>query len=327
MNQPVDLAEAVERALRAPSVHNTQPWLWRIRPGIVELHADWTRHLAATDPDRRDVMLSCGAALHHLQVCLAARGVAAHVARLPDLENLAHLATVTIRPGTADLNDAALFASIDRRRTDRRRMSHQVVPPRHIRALVEQAARVGVVLLPVTGPALRGRLAAALAEAAHTQEDTPGYLAELQLWTRRHAAGRDGIPVSNLPPRPVGLIEPSPLRRFPLGKLRQPPGRGPVEDAAELLIIATHGDERLDQLRAGEATSAVLLAATQLRLATTPLSQALEVEAARWALQQQVLRIPEHPQLLIRVGWPATAAAEPPRTPRRDLRFVLLPSE
>ena len=70
MSQPADLAEAVERALRAPSVHNTQPWLWRINPRVIELHADWTRHLAATDPDRRDVLLSCGAALHHLQVAL-----------------------------------------------------------------------------------------------------------------------------------------------------------------------------------------------------------------------------------------------------------------
>ena len=87
MSQPADLAEAVERALRAPSVHNTQPWLWRINPGVIELHADWTRHLAATDPDRRDVLLSCGAALHHLQVALAASNMVAHVHRLPNPEN------------------------------------------------------------------------------------------------------------------------------------------------------------------------------------------------------------------------------------------------
>jgi hypothetical protein len=39
-----------------------------------------------------------------------------------------------------------------------------------------------------------------------------------------------------------------------------------------------------------------------------------------------VLHIPEHPQLMIRVGWPATGAGELPPTPRRDLRSVLLPS-
>jgi nitroreductase len=329
MSQPAGLAGAVERALRAPSVHNTQPWLWRIGPGVVELHADWTRHLPATDPDRRDVLLSCGAALHHLQVVLAARDVAVRVNRLPDPENSGHLATVQVRPGTGDARVAALSPGIDRRRTDRRRMSHRVVPSSHISHIAEQAARTGATLLPVTGPALRQRLTTALAQAAHTQAQTPGYSAELQLWTRRHAGGRDGIPIGNLPSPPVGLIEPSPLRHFPPGRLSQPsqpPGHGPADDAAEFLVLATHGDGPVDRLRAGEAMSAALLAATQLGLATTPLSQALEVDVTRKVLQHQVLHIPEHPQLIIRIGWPATAAAELPATPRRDLRSVLLPS-
>jgi nitroreductase len=326
MSQPTGLIEAVERALRAPSVHNTQPWLWRISPGVIELHADWTRHLAATDPDRRDVLLSCGAALHHLQVALAASNMAAQVHRLPDPENLGHLATVLVQPGTGDAHDAALSPGIDRRQTDRRRMSHRVVPSSHLSSLAEEASRAGAILLPVTGPALRQRLTTALAHAAHTQAQTPGYLAELQLWTRRHAGGRDGIPIGSVPPPPVGLIEPSPLRQFPTGRLSQPPGHGPADDAAELLVLATHGDQSLDRLRAGEAVSAVLLAATQLGLVTTPLSQALEVDVTRQELQHEVLHVPEHPQLIIRIGWPATAAAALPPTPRRDLRSVLLPS-
>ena len=48
------LDEAVGHALRAPSVHNTQPWRWRIdtADGVVELYADRGRQLSATDPDR-----------------------------------------------------------------------------------------------------------------------------------------------------------------------------------------------------------------------------------------------------------------------------------
>jgi hypothetical protein len=49
-----------------------------------ELHADGNRHLAATDPDRRDLLLSRGAALHHLQVTLAALDLPVRVHRLPD---------------------------------------------------------------------------------------------------------------------------------------------------------------------------------------------------------------------------------------------------
>src|SRR6476620_3890280 len=56
------LTRAVGRALRAPSVHNSQPWQWRISDGVVELHADPDRHLVGTDPDRRDLVISCEAA-------------------------------------------------------------------------------------------------------------------------------------------------------------------------------------------------------------------------------------------------------------------------
>ncbi|GAA2558894.1 nitroreductase family protein [Pseudonocardia hydrocarbonoxydans] len=126
---------------------------------------------------------------------------------------------------------------------------------------------------------------------------------------------------------PIGALGPSPLRRFVRGELSQPPqqlGHGPSEDAAELLVVATPGDDDLNRLRAGEATSAVLLAATRLGLATTPLSQALEVPVTRERLQRDVLHIPEQPQLLIRVGWPASGAAALPATPRRSLAHTLL---
>jgi nitroreductase len=327
MSRTADLNAAVEHALRAPSVHNTQPWRWRIRTDAVELHADWDRHLVAADPDRRDLVLSCGAALHHLVVALAVRGLTAQVRRMPDGEDRGHLATVAVRSGRADALDADLFPAIDLRQTDRRRMSHRPVPAEHVAALTEQARRAGALLLPVTGAGMRQRFTATLVDAAHRQEFAPGYAAELRQWTHRYAHGHDGVSAAGVAPDPIGLTGVSPLRRFTEGRLVQPPwssGHGAADDAAELLVIVTVHDDTLDWLRAGEATSAVLLAATGLGLATTPLSQALEVDETRRALRQDVLRVPEHPQLVVRVGWPATGAGELPVTPRRDLRSVLL---
>jgi nitroreductase len=327
MTRTADLTAAVEHALRAPSVHNTQPWQWRIGHDAVELHADWNRHLAATDPDRRDLVISCGAALHHLEVALAARGLTAQVRRLPDREDLGHLATVAVRSGRADALDADLFPSIDLRQTDRRRMSHRPVSAEHVAVLTAQARRTGALLLPVTGAAMRQRLTATLADAAHRQDLAPGYAAELRQWTHRYASGHDGVSAAGVAPDPVGLTGVSLLRRFTEGRLVQPPqqcGHGSADDAAALLVIVTGHDDLLDWLRAGEATSAVLLAATGLGLATTPLSQGLEVEETRRALRWDVLRIPEHPQLVVRVGWPVAGAGELPLTPRRDLRSVLL---
>ena len=65
---------ALALAIRAPSVHNIQPWQWRVGVDSLHLYADPTRHLVHTDPDGRDLMVSCGAALHHCAVALAALG-------------------------------------------------------------------------------------------------------------------------------------------------------------------------------------------------------------------------------------------------------------
>jgi nitroreductase len=325
-----DLSGAVTDALRAPSVHNTQPWRWRIRRDAVELYSDEDRHLDVTDPDQRDLVLSCGAALHHLQVALAARGLATDVRRLPDPEDRSHLATVTVAApgtGTPDVASASLFPAIAARRTDRRRMSHRQVAREHVESLQEQARRAGAVLVPVTDPHIRERLVAVLTDAARQQGQAPGYAAELRLWTHRLPGAHDGVPADNVASPPIGLVKATGLRRFGQATLAQPalaPGR-PPDDAAQLLVLATVGDEVLDRLRAGEATSAVLLAATRIGLATTPLSQALEIDAGRRRMQTEVLGIPEQPQLVIRIGWPAAGALDLPVTPRRALRSVLEP--
>ena len=286
MTRNSDLVTAVEDSLRAPSVHNTQPWRWRFGRTDAELHADRGRQLTATDPEGRDLMLSCGAALHHLRVALAARGVGCTVDLQPDPGDGDHLATVTPTSGPVDPVAAELYGQVTRRHTERRRMSHRPVPAELLAELAEQARHAGAGLVPVADAATRERLIAAFREAAARQRFAPGYAAELQLWTRRTAGTHDGIGAGNIAePLENGF----PLRTFPgQGQLTQPrPAAGNAEaadDAAELMVIVTKGDGTADRLRAGEALSAVLLHATRHRLATTPLSQATEVAQARSAI-------------------------------------------
>lgn len=54
----------IDAARCAPSVHNTQPWWFGTRGSTVTLHADSDRRLQVADPDGREMLISCGAALH-----------------------------------------------------------------------------------------------------------------------------------------------------------------------------------------------------------------------------------------------------------------------
>lgn len=59
------------RAIRAPSSHNTQPWLFDCRDERIDLLADRTRALPANDPEDRELTISCGCALMTLRVAAA----------------------------------------------------------------------------------------------------------------------------------------------------------------------------------------------------------------------------------------------------------------
>ena len=75
---------ALEVACRAPSVHNTQPWRWVIAPHSLHLFADSARRLPVIDASGRELIISCGATLHHVRSAFRALGWRADAHRLPN---------------------------------------------------------------------------------------------------------------------------------------------------------------------------------------------------------------------------------------------------
>ena len=89
MSEPMTAEEivryVVSRAVWAPSVHNTQPWRFAADGGPrISLHADVERRLAVADPDGREMMISCGAALFTIRLALRSLGYIPETRVLPD---------------------------------------------------------------------------------------------------------------------------------------------------------------------------------------------------------------------------------------------------
>ena len=315
---PDTIDAALELAVRAPSIHNSQPWRFRVGAGTIQLHVDPTRQLPATDPDGRDRLISCGAALHHLRVALAGLGWQPKTDRLPDPDRPEHLATVEVVPRVSTHADLALAVSIPRRRSDRRGYSTRPVPDHCLAELVRGAAAERVRLHVVHGEA-RAHLVSAIADADTLQRADPAYVKELARWTGRRTGTADGVPSPSF--APAGTFGDLPVRQFSAPRLH----RSVVaqeDGAGALIVLGTAADDRMSRLRAGEATSAVLLAATRMGLATCPLTQPLEIPATREVVREEVLHAELVPQMVLRIGWPPDGPNPFPLTRRRPVSDV-----
>jgi hypothetical protein len=305
------LTRAAETAGTAPSIHNTQPWQWRVHDGVADLHANLDRQLTAADPDRRMLLLSCGIALHHAAMSLTAQGMAYDIVRMPDPGRADLLATVAVTGRAPVTPDAVrLMRTVALRRTDRRPLLDAPLIPDAVAALRAAAAAYGAGL-DVLGRDEMLDLAVATDRSQIDELADDAIRAELRYWTVGHHPAGTGIPRSAIPEKSLQTIVPS--RDFgSTGTLAISPGH---DAYAHYAILYGVNDDPPAWLAAGEAASALWLAATQWSVAVLPLSAPVETPAARHALRRILSGI-GHPYLAFRIGIADPNQPMQPRAPR-----------
>ena len=303
----------MDAAKKAPSVLNTQPWLFRIVANDrIDLHAhpDPERRLKSIDPNGRERVISCGAALFNLRLALRVAGHDPVVWLMPDERNrpdlLASVEIVTTRVHPPTTGEQQLYEAIWQRRTNRQPFDNERVGLNMVAELEHEAWKERVYLLlldrrktqtlldalktanarvsygnDLADPEWRDKYRAELRE--YTSEDMLkrrlgippaafGPLPENGRHFRHHRDKSGGPPDSPLnPPLDPGV----PYRDFGFewkGQREQKP----FEKRPRLLALLTDANTRLDWLRAGQGLQRVLLTATQYNLMASFYTQPLE---------------------------------------------------
>ncbi|MFB9237906.1 Acg family FMN-binding oxidoreductase [Plantactinospora siamensis] len=308
-NVATALAQAAAAAGHAPSVHNTQPWRWRVLPDRLELYAVRERQLSAIDPGGRLLLTSCGTALHHAVLALRAEGWQVRVEPLPDPARPDLLASLVPTGHDAPADGAMrLVQSMSVRHTDRRPVSDTPVPASAIEAIRRAAEEFAH--LQVLDADQIFDLAAAASRAAETEADDPQVREELAYWTGRAAPTGTGLPAEVLPDQPAQTTVPG--RDFGPGSLPMGPGH---DRRATYGLLYGDDDEPGGWFAAGEALSAAWLTATGLGVSVVPLSWVVEVEVTREILHRALSGM-GYPYLVLRLGIADPDQAGPPHTPR-----------
>jgi hypothetical protein len=278
--------------------------------------------MLTTDSSGREVILSCGAVLGHLQVAMAAAGWDSAVERFPDPHDPDHLAALSFSP-LEFVTDAhrQRANAILQRRTDRLPFD----PPPDW-ASMEQQLRLAVigadhhVMFDVVLDYARPQLAEASRLTETVRRYDLSYQSELHWWTLPFELD-DGVPQS-------ALVSESEASRVDVARAFPPAGQGDRRlntgcDHSKIIVLSTfHEDARLDVLRCGEALSTVLVECTLAGLATCTLTHMTEVMPSRDIIRQLTGRS-GLPQVLVRVGTAPSTEQRLPATPRRPLTEVL----
>jgi len=345
----------VRMAARAPSLHNTQPWRFKVGEDAIELYADRRRQLPE-DPAGREMLISCGAALYGLRLAVRSLGHRPEVDLLPgrarsrrplapvppdpvppDPVPLARVRLGAAEPITPE--EQKLLAAVLHRHTHRGPFEPGPLPGGLLPGLQRDAAAEGAVLTIVDEEQDGRDLAAIVAVASLRQALDPASRADVERWTRDlDSPARDGVPAYAFPPTPAEPAGWLPPRDFDLGRGlgRMPAGEPPAgEPPAGEPLAGELPAAQLPATQAAAPVTAILatpgdgaedwLRAGQalhrllLRAASQWVFGSLQTQALKvvWvrALIRSQLTLPGWPQMLLQLGLARTTHPTARRPP------------
>jgi nitroreductase len=313
------LRACLEDAVAAPSVHNTQPWRFRVDGSTIEILADRGRRLEVLDPHGRELFLSLGAAILNLRVAMLARGRLPVMRLLPEPAEPDLVARISLGPPTQPPATAAMLAAaIPRRHTNRQPFTEIPVSAEALADLTA-AAEAEQARLVVTDAATRDAVLDVVRIAEQRRRHDPAYWRELSEWTRPGGERHDGVPPEAF--GPWDALETVPIRDFSVVRPARRRKPAPFERVPTIAVLYTAGDTAHEWLRGGQALERVLLTATVRGLASTIMTQPVEVPHLRALLRDGAAG--HAAQAVLRFGYGPFSAA----SGRRPLEEVLVTTE
>ena len=310
----------VKYAVLAPSGHNTQPWKFVIAGSKVHIFGDYSRAMPVADPNHRELVMSCGAALLNLRVATRNFGLTAMTELCPDADKPDLLATVDLTGvAPSGRTDHRLFKAITDRRTARVRFEAKPIPRALLYRWERAAAYEDATLYVVDDAQQRRAIADLVAEGDRQLGEHPEYQTELVRWLRsNNAVGRDGLPgysigLGDLSSRVASHIT------YPVGAIQVERDRSFVLDAPAFAVLCTERDDVESWMIAGQALGRVLLSAQAEGVSASFFLQPIEIPQLRRKLTELLPEGTGYPQITFRLGF----GPRVPRTPRRPLSQVI----
>ena len=301
-------------SVRAPSTHNTQPWLFKISANKLELFPDVSRKLPESDKYGRDICISLGACIEHTVIALKYFQMFDAIELHNEIRANSPVASINYhRSSGVDSLLTPTMQAIEERFNARGPFLPKEVPT----DLLHQASVLCEedVSAELTGErAAIAEFAALTAEGMRAAHSNKKFRKEIASWiTHNYSSKKDGIPgYTMLMPGPVSLLLPFVIGTFNMGTVLAKLNTNSINSASGIGIIYSKQDEPLAWLRTGMLFERISLLMNSRGVRTSIFVASIEMPEIRPKLRKE-FALQGLPQFTFAFGYPKVTLRQSPR--------------
>lgn len=314
----------IEQATKAPSGHNTQPWLFHICEDSIEIHPDNRKTLHVVDRNRREMFVSLGCATENLCIAAGSIGYASKV-------NVSEEGIISIELHSVDNQKKTLLSGqITRRQTNRSIYNGKQIPEKVIRELLtlEKEEYIGIYCWQKQSIEFN-KIRDYVLVGNKIQMSDSCFKNELKSWMRFNKKDEqqtlDGLSYAvfgapNLPRWLSRLI----MGTYLTPGMQNKSDEKKVNSSSHVVLFTVKNDSIPEWIQLGRTLEHFLLKTTEAGIATAFINQPCELKVLAEQMQCEVIhqtgKEKRIPVVLLRMGY----AKAMPYSPRKERNEVII---
>lgn len=318
--QHSDYLFMIEQAIKAPSGHNTQPWLFRVNNGNIQILPNYDKSLPVVDPDNRELFISLGCAVENLLIAASQKEYDTNL-------NISEEGIITIYLKKDHIVEPnVLFDQIAIRQTNRSIYNERIISSDTIRLLenVFEASSVKAYFYK-NGTSQFNSIADYVIAGNVLQMQDKAFTDELKSWMRfnkKHQnATKDGLSyaVFGAPNLPRFIVKPI-MSGYLNDKTQNKGDRKKIASSSHFILLTTTDNAQDKWIQLGIIMERFLLKTTELGIVHAYMNQPNEVNELSDEMTETLNIQGEYPVILLRIGY----GEKMPYSKRKDIKEVIL---
>lgn len=318
--QNLDFLFMVEQATKAPSGHNTQPWLFKINNSCIEIHPNLDRALSVVDFDNRELFIALGCATENLCVAASCKGYESAVS----INKTGVITVNLIKQDSVTANP--LFRQIAVRQTNRSVYKGSTIPEGIIKALQYSDIEPNIKMHFYKNETQDFNTASMCVFKGNTiQMQDKTFKNELREWMRYNKKHQDrtndglSYAVFGAPNLPMFIVKPIMYKAIN-ERFQNKSDKKKIESSSHFVLFTTKNNTIDEWISLGRILERFLLKSTEMGIVHAYLNQPNEVRKLSEEMAKKLNLPNEYPTLLLRVGY----GEKMPYSKRKDISEVII---